>query len=259
MQNNIFSGLFVGQKFVHFAEIGSTNDFLKDKLANSEPLPDGTVIMADSQTAGRGQAGSRWHSAAGRNITASILFYPSKLAVNQQFDLNRAVSIALCETLRTFSGADVRIKWPNDLFVSGRKLCGMLIENTLSGGRIRASVVGFGINVNQADFPDDAGGPVSLVKIMGVESDRLALLGLLCSAIERKYLELLDGRHDHLRAEYDGLLLNMQKNAAFRAGERTFQGRITGTTPEGQLKMDTEKGTELFSIKTITYLGELSL
>src|ERR1700744_4814140 len=95
LQNNTFSGLFVGQNLVALTEVDSTNNFLKEALANSTPLIEGTVIMAESQYAGRGQQQNKWNSEPGKNLTFSLLLKPTFLPVNQQFNLTIAISVGI--------------------------------------------------------------------------------------------------------------------------------------------------------------------
>ncbi|HZX59878.1 MAG TPA: biotin--[acetyl-CoA-carboxylase] ligase, partial [Mucilaginibacter sp.] len=122
-------------------------------MSNSKPLPDGTVIMADDQHAGRGQQNNRWHSEPGKNLTFSLLLRPSFLSVTRQFDLTRAVSMGIIEALRPFLGEKLKIKWPNDIYYEDRKMGGILIENTLQSNQIKNSVIGIGLNINQEAFP----------------------------------------------------------------------------------------------------------
>ncbi|MBU1762117.1 MAG: biotin--[acetyl-CoA-carboxylase] ligase, partial [Bacteroidetes bacterium] len=100
MQNNIFLTLFVGHSLVKLNEVDSTNTYLKNLLSNSKPLIEGTVIMADYQTAGRGQKNNIWESEKGANLTFSILLRPSFLAINQQFQLNKAISLGISDVLK---------------------------------------------------------------------------------------------------------------------------------------------------------------
>ena len=148
MQNNTFSGLFVGQNLITLNEVDSTNTFLKDALSKSTPLLDGTVIMAEKQFAGRGQVENSWQSEAGKNLTFSILLNPSFLAVDRQFELNKAISIALNDVLIKYIPASAFIKWPNDLYINDKKLGGILIEG---GQKIIGEpfwmIIGIGLNL----------------------------------------------------------------------------------------------------------------
>src|SRR5215470_8992785 len=148
----------------------STNLFLKE-LLNKHPLKEWTIIVAETQTAGRGQMGNYWESEPSKNITCSILIYPHFLSIKQQFLLSEIVAIGLKETLAKYVKQDITIKWPNDLYFEKRKLAGILIENELINQKFSCSIVGIGLNVNQQIFKSDAPNPVSLKQITGMETD----------------------------------------------------------------------------------------
>ena len=129
MQNSIFSTLFIGQNLVKLSEVNSTNTYLKELVSKSEPLIEGTVIMADHQFAGRGQKDNIWYSQAGKNLTFSIYLKPSSLAVSKQFILNMVICLGIVDALKPILGNDSKIKWPNDIYFKNNKLGGILIEN----------------------------------------------------------------------------------------------------------------------------------
>jgi BirA family biotin operon repressor/biotin-[acetyl-CoA-carboxylase] ligase len=166
LQNNIFSSLFIGQNFFTLKEVDSTNNFLKELLSNSTPLVEGTVIMAENQYAGRGQQHKSWHTEPGKNLTFSILLMPVFLPVEDQFDLTRVVSLGVFDALWPITGNKLKIKWPNDLYYGDNKLGGILIENIIQSGKIKASVIGIGLNINQESFPPYLPNPKSYMKIM---------------------------------------------------------------------------------------------
>jgi len=176
LQNNTFSGLFVGQNLVTLTEVDSTNNFLKQTLANSTPLTEGTVIMAESQYAGRGQQQNKWHSEPGKNLTISILLKPAFLPVTQQFNLNLAISVGIINALIPVLGTGVKIKWPNDVYFNDKKLGGVLIENIIQGQIIKNSIVGIGLNVNQTEFADWVPNPTSVKQILQKDYDLKNLL-----------------------------------------------------------------------------------
>lgn len=137
----------------------STSSHLAEIAADA---PHGTVVMAREQTAGRGQRGNSWEAEPGKNITLSLLVRPTGLHPSRQFIISQAVSLAIVEMLEHFVANPVTIKWPNDIYVDDRKICGILIENTITGTTIDRCIVGIGFNVNQAEFHSDAPNPVSL-------------------------------------------------------------------------------------------------
>ena len=156
-------------KIVRVEETDSTNNYLHAR-ANPKELPEGSVVWADFQTAGRGQIGNAWESEAGANLTFSAVLYPSFLPANRQFLISQIAALSVKQLLDKYTG-EVTIKWPNDIYWRDRKICGMLIENDLSGMSIYSSIIGIGININQKEFRSNAPNPVSLYQITGREYD----------------------------------------------------------------------------------------
>ena len=155
-------------KIIHIDETDSTNRYLKG-------VKEGNVVVADYQTSGRGCGTNTWESERGKNMLFSVMIHPVQLPVQRQFHISMAISLAIVEALEQQIG-DVSIKWPNDIYWRNAKICGILIENTLQGNRIKDSVIGVGLNVNQRAFHSDAPNPVSLWQIHGQETDREQLL-----------------------------------------------------------------------------------
>ena len=141
-------------RLIRLREVNSTNAYIQS-LSRDERLPEGSVVWADFQTAGRGQIGNVWESENGKNLTFSIVFYPSFLLAKHQFLISQIASLSVKETLDEFISG-ITVKWPNDVYWNDKKICGMLIENDLAGQYIYSSVIGIGININQAVFRGDA-------------------------------------------------------------------------------------------------------
>ncbi len=256
LQNNIISGLFVGQNLLTLKEVDSTNNFLKSLLANSEPVTEGTVIMAERQYAGRGQHQNKWLSEPGKNLTFSLLLKPSFLNAVHQFDLTRAISIGVYEALHKLLGDYVKIKWPNDLYYADKKLGGMLIENTLQGERINNSVVGIGLNVNQEEFGEGAVNATSVKQILHKDYDLRVLLSEICSQIEQYYLHLKAGRVDLIRSEYLKRLYWLNQKKPFKTGDEVFTGVINGVAENGLLSVQKDDINTLYNLKEIEFLNK---
>ncbi|WP_316802431.1 biotin--[acetyl-CoA-carboxylase] ligase [Pedobacter nototheniae] len=255
MQNNTFSTLFVGQNLIKLKEVDSTNNYLKNLASNSEPLPEGTVIMADNQFAGRGQQESVWQTEPGKNISTSIYLKPSFLPLNKQFYLNIAVSLAVSKALSQFINEPVKVKWPNDIYCSGRKLGGILIENTLTGVFIKSSVIGIGLNINQQHFsPDLSQKAVSLLQIIKKETPLEIILEKIFVYIEKYYLNLREGKYDILQNDYLKTLYNFEVTAIYRQNGKIFEGIIKGVEDDGRLILETETGTSIFNFKEIEFI-----
>lgn len=254
LQNNIFSGLFIGRNLITLKEVDSTNTFLKEALTKSKPLLDGTVIMADKQFAGRGQSGNSWISEAGKNLTFSVLLNPVFLSVDRQFDLNMAISLALDDFLNKYKCGAAFIKWPNDSFIGSKKVAGILIENILHGNKIKHAIIGIGINVNQDNFPSDLSNVTSLKQALHQDYNLIQLLGEICSIIEARYLQLKAGKSDHLRNEYIDRLFLKDEWAMFSFDNQLQRAKIIDITALGQLVVETTQGKRIFNNREIGFI-----
>ncbi len=256
MQNNTFSGLFIGHNLVTLTEVDSTNNFLKQSLANSTPLTEGTVIMAESQYAGRGQQSNKWHSEPGKNLTFSLLLKPSFLPVNQQFSLTIAISVGIIKALQKVLGAEVKIKWPNDVYFNDGKLGGVLIENMVQGQQIKNAIIGIGLNINQVNFDPAVPNPVSVKQILHKDYDAKHLLSEICACIEAAYLMLKAGNINTLKAFYLQNLYWLNELRPFRINGEQLEGRIEDVTATGQLVVSFDNELRLFNFKEIEFLNK---
>jgi BirA family transcriptional regulator, biotin operon repressor / biotin---[acetyl-CoA-carboxylase] ligase len=254
LQNNTFSQLFVGQNLITLDSVDSTNSRLKNILSNSEPLPEGTVIMAEQQYAGRGQLSGSWTSEPGKNLTISILLKPVFLSPEKQFHLNKAVSLAINDVLIKYFKANAAIKWPNDNYINNEKICGLLIENIIQGGVVKYSIIGIGLNINQESFPDHVGNATSFRKILHKDYDLQVVLNEICAAVEARYLQLRAGMYDELATEYLKRLYRYDKISRFLINGIEQLGRICGVSPEGYLQVEFEKSIRQFGLKEIQFI-----
>ncbi len=255
LQSNTFSESNVGQNIITLSEIASTNEYLKDELSKSTPLHEGTVIMAVQQTAGKGQRGASWESEPGKNLTCSVLLYPTFLDPRQQFLLTIAVSVAVATALETFISEPVFIKWPNDIFVDSRKVAGILIENQLRGTRWKSAIVGLGVNVNQAEFSEKIASRATSLKIVtGLTHDLHKVLSTLCHYIGQTYVALRTGEAEQLRQQYDARLFarGQLRDFLLEGGVRV-SGKILGVSELGHLLVDLDGHRTSFGAKEITY------
>lgn len=254
MQNNTFSTLFVGQNLIKLKEVDSTNNYLKELLSKSEPLPEGTAIMADNQFAGRGQQNSVWQTEVGKNISASIYLKPSALALNKQFYLNMAVSLAVSEALSHFIPQGIKIKWPNDMYYLNKKVGGILIENTLTGSSIKSSVIGIGLNINQEHFAEDISHKAtSVFRILHREVQLEVIMEKLFVFMEKYYLILKSGKFSILHNIYLERLYNFGISGLYKQGGEVFEGIIDGVEENGQLLMNVGGSQKLFNFKEIEF------
>jgi BirA family transcriptional regulator, biotin operon repressor / biotin---[acetyl-CoA-carboxylase] ligase len=253
---SIISTLFIGKVVYHFERLPSTNVFAQELVSKSKP-PEGTAISASFQTAGRGQIGSQWESSAHENIIVSIILYPSFLQAGQQFELNRAVALAVRDTLQTYLPDPVMIKWPNDIYVNNKKICGILIQNTLQTNVIQSSIVGIGINVNQQAFSDQATKATSLILETNINHDLVPLQESLCQNIEFYYLQLKSNKFAALNETFLTHLyrFNAWHHYKHLEGNYVFKGKIIGVNKDGLLEMLLQDNEILhFDLKQIQFV-----
>ena len=232
----------------------STNTYLKNLLKEKQ-VKDLSCIWALSQTQGRGQQGAKWISEPGKNLTFSILKKFENLSSEYHFLLNMEVSLAIFRALKKLYIPDLAVKWANDILSSKKKICGILIENTLHKEQISASIIGIGVNVNQVFF-NDLPNVSSLQKIMGHPFDLEEVLLLICQELEVSLKSLSPTRFETMLDEYHTHLFRKDKPSTFEYpnGER-FMGYIRGVSHNGQLQIEQEDALmSSFSLKEIKLL-----
>ncbi|MDR0863341.1 MAG: biotin--[acetyl-CoA-carboxylase] ligase [Candidatus Symbiothrix sp.] len=220
----------------------STNLFLKE-LAGKQVLEEGTVALAGTQTAGRGQAGNYWESEPGKNITCSILLHPTFLLPKQHFLLSETVALGVKETL-DFYLKNVTVKWPNDIYVEDRKIAGILIENELMGQQFSRSVIGIGLNVNQEVFTSNAPNPVSLKQLLGVDMNVDELTEKMVERILYWYEKLKAGETKVISQTYHDFLYRKSGFHWYEDKTGRFKARIKSVAEDGFLLLETDKGEE---------------
>lgn len=231
------------------ALVDSTNEQAKILLSKSKPV-EGTVIIAHHQPHGKGQYGNAWAAAPGQNLTFSIVLYPKFLPAARQFLLSQAVALGIRDGLQTYLPDTAYIKWPNDIVASGKKICGVLIENSLQGNLLADSVVGIGINVNQTDY---TGLPhaSSLKALTDRHYDLDQVLHRTLSCIEGYYLQLLANREAGVQQAYLQHLYLLNQLATFEAHGTIFEGTIRGIDSSGRLLLEGEMGTKAYGVKEV--------
>ena len=171
----------------------STNSELRMRLGELDNL---SVIAAVEQTAGRGQGSHTWYSSPRTNLTFSILYrFPEcgqgLLKVADMLLVTQITTLGIRDYLLS-KGITAGIKWPNDIWVGDRKICGILIENILDGDRIEASIVGIGLDVNEETWPEELPNPVSMKQLTGVHYELVSELEELCESISKRYFQSMD-------------------------------------------------------------------
>jgi BirA family biotin operon repressor/biotin-[acetyl-CoA-carboxylase] ligase len=247
------STLFTGQKVVKLEETGSTNRFLND-LIQSETLPEGTVVTANYQASGQGLAGTTWFSEPGKNLLMSVVFNPDFLPIKKIYLISKAIALAIKDFLLE-ENIHAKIKWPNDIYVEDRKICGVLIENSLRGSVVLQSICGMGLNVNQEIFPPEIPNPVSMKLVTGqtysIDECRIRL----CRQLEKRYLQIKSQNFNFINNDYLKSLHRFYEMETYETAGEKFSAQIIDVEDEGRLVIKKENGSIVrFSFKEIKFL-----
>ncbi|HXJ33736.1 MAG TPA: biotin--[acetyl-CoA-carboxylase] ligase [Candidatus Eisenbacteria bacterium] len=224
-------------------EIDSTQRAARD-LARAGAA-EGTTVVAEAQTAGRGRLGRSWHSPPGVNVYCSLVLRPA-LAPGVVPQLGLVLGLAVAVAVREATGLAPMLKWPNDVLVGGRKIVGILTEMEAELERVHFVVAGIGVNVNApADaFPDDLRDKVtSLAIATGRPVDRVAFMARLLATLETYYRRFADGGFGPLRPEWEGLSALTGRTVVVRAPEGDLGGRVEGLDDDGALRLVDAEGT----------------
>lgn len=234
----------IGEPFIEFTTIESTNNYAMG-LVKQGVATHGMAVFAHAQTKGKGQRGKLWSTQPDKNIILSLLLDASHLNISKQFELIATIAVATHEFLNTYILDNTTIKWSNDLYWRDRKAGGILIENVINGMNWQWSIVGIGININQTEFDETAKNPVSLKQITGKEFNPVALAKELCSYIQIKYTELLQGDFAQILHQYNQALYKKNESVTLKKDARVFSATVKQVNEWGQLKIDNAAETVL--------------
>ncbi|MNX16890.1 Bifunctional ligase/repressor BirA [compost metagenome] len=240
-------------KLIKLDAIDSTNEFLKG-LSNKEELENFTVVTTENQTKGKGQMGSVWNSEVGKNLIMSVLVKDYLFDINQIFNLNIAVSLAVIDTLEAMNIPDLSIKWPNDIMSYNKKIGGILIENSIKSEETIVSIVGLGLNVNQTNF-ENLPKASSLALLCNTYFNKEELLLMIIENLKKK-LALWKQFSDQFWREYTDKLFRKGVPMAFsNQNDQNFMGIIQGVSSIGKLQILLEDDSVAeFDVKEIAML-----
>ncbi|MFI5164636.1 MAG: biotin--[acetyl-CoA-carboxylase] ligase [Bacteroidia bacterium] len=246
--------IFIGKNCIEVDKTDSTNSYLA-RLQDNQTLFEGTIVVAKHQEQGRGQRGTTWESEPNENLTLSILLQPTFLKPDEQFLLNKVISLGVMQFVKNSLSfgegwGEAKIKWPNDIYIGSKKVAGILIENSVSGSKLQQSIIGLGINVNQERFSAELPNPTSLKLITGKKFDLNECISELCSCIEKRYLELRANQISKIDADYLKTLYLFGEWANYKyKGDpdnyRDLKAKIVGVTKPGKLILEIETGEML--------------
>ena len=269
---------------IHIEETDSTNRWLRESALSVTPER-GLCVVADYQTAGRGQGTNRWESQAGQNLTFSLGFgvnfsrcesssryevrgtrYVNFVRAKEQFIISMAIAVSIVRTLESFllpassvllprknmAPQRITIKWPNDIYVGDRKVCGILIECRLQGEWVKDCIAGIGLNVNQRQFLSDAPNPTSMALESGQDFDRDEVLRVLLG----HFSQILDSWDEAaIRSAYRSLLYRREGYWPYSDGEGRFEARLKDVEDDGHLVLEDRAGSERrYAFKEVVFL-----
>jgi BirA family biotin operon repressor/biotin-[acetyl-CoA-carboxylase] ligase len=241
---SLLRGTIFDKHIHHFYKIGSTNTAAM--AAAAEGAPEGTVFLAEEQTAGRGRAANSWQSERSAGIYCSVVFRPA-LPPSEVLVLSLAVGLAVQAAIQQVdSRVTPDLKWPNDVLVDGKKLGGILTEMNAEATRVRYIVVGMGINVNQAGFPKELAA-TSLRLATGSDWSRVDLVTALLKSLDREYRQLVESpgaRESILRRFAENSSWVHSKDVRIEENGSSFEGTTEGLDQRGFLQVRTAKGMQ---------------
>ena len=237
-------------------EIPSTNDYLK-KLCQEGYAREFHTVLAESQTAGKGQRGNSWESETGKNLTFSMVLYPTNLEIKDHFFLSILTAFSVFDALRFYTDG-FSIKWPNDIYWNDKKIGGILIENEMEGKYITQSVIGIGLNINQEVFLSDAPNPVSLKQIVGTTIEREEVLNRIFKGLLGGYFMLESEPQkaiSTLQTLYRQHLYRKNGQHLYRDAEGEFMAEIHNVETDGHIVLKDEQNTlRRYAFKEVTFV-----
>ncbi len=240
-------------EWIRLRSTDSTNHFLRHYRPVSPK--DMVLATADYQTAGRGQAGNSWEAEEGKNLLFSLLLHPRWVDASRQFVLSQAMALAVCETLTGYTGGGISIKWPNDIYWNDMKICGMLIENTLSGRQIDDCIIGVGLNVNQQEFRSDAPNPASLCQATGQTHETVFILAEIIKRFKDRLRQIQDGDTAGVAQAYAARLYRREGFHPYEDAQGRFEAEIREVEPTGHLVLAGRDGaTRRYAFKEVRFL-----
>jgi BirA family biotin operon repressor/biotin-[acetyl-CoA-carboxylase] ligase len=233
-----------GQRIYYIPEVDSTNRLAAELAKDGEP--EGTLVVSDFQTAGRGRHERTWVSPAGRNLLFSVILRP-EMSPGAVLPVTLACAMSIAETLEPVLSRKTGVKWPNDVFVDDRKICGILSEGSTGGKRVEYVVVGIGINVNMSadEFPapSELRRPATSCRLTtGTNHERAPLLATVIGGIESTYRDFRCGGFESLVARYDQRLVDRAQSIGFTKDGESLRGTVAGVGGDGFLKIELAGG-----------------
>ena len=246
---------WVAKEVLYFDTIDSTNT--KAQELAEKGYPSGTLVVADKQESGKGRRGRSWVSPSGTGIFMTLMIKPD-INPNNASMLTLVAALAVAKAITSVTGEKALIKWPNDIVINGKKVCGILTEMNAQFDYINHIVVGIGINVHNESFPEEISHMASslMIEAGGKRFHRAQIIAETMSYFEQYYDTFLKTQDlSALVREYDELLVNRNKSVRVLDPKEPFDGKAMGITPKGELIVDTWESRKLVSSGEVSVRG----
>ena len=250
---------FVGKNSKYLDICPSTNSLAFSEALN-EDLPEGFAWIAGHQTAGRGQRGNTWNAEPNQNLTLSFLLRPPHRLLDKQFYLSKAIANGILAGLEAWSRAtqgesfNFEIKWPNDIYLDGVKMGGILIENNFQAGQWSFSIIGIGLNINQKQFENIRGTSLRAYLQLNQEIALTDIFSYISMGIEESYTLFLHEAFPTIDEIYHERLFRRSQWALYEASNEQFEGKIIGVNEQGLLEIEKEFTVESYDLKEISFI-----
>jgi BirA family biotin operon repressor/biotin-[acetyl-CoA-carboxylase] ligase len=229
MSKKLANNLFEDKTNVYVTECLSTNDFLI-QLSSKNPLQEGSMVITDFQTKGKGQRNNFWNSNRKENLLFSFILYP-EIKISEQFILHIITSLSVYYMFKKIGLSNVKIKWPNDIYINNKKVCGILIENQIFKKRIKRSILGIGININQKEFGNIKA--TSIYNEINKKINRKEVLGIFKSYFSKEYNQI-----GSLNKElYKEKLFGYNETLNYKSIDNSFKGKIVDVRDDGRISL----------------------
>ncbi len=250
---------FVGKKSKYLDICPSTNS-LGFQEALHENLDEGFAWIAGHQTDGRGQRGNTWNTEPNQNLTLSYLLRPPHHLLDKQFYLSKAIANGILAGLEAWSRTtqgenfNFEIKWPNDIYLDGVKMGGILIENNIQSGKWSFSIVGIGLNINQMQFESIRGTSLRSYLTLQKAIPLTEIYQYLSMGVEEAYIQFTNEAFHKIDEIYHEKLLRRAKWALYESAGEKFEGKIIGVNEQGLLEIEKEFTVESYDLKEISFI-----
>lgn len=255
--SHICNTLFIGKVLLRYNSLDSTNLEAQRMLLHTSKPIEGTVIIAEKQSEGKGQRGNQWESPIGQNLLSSYILYPKHFLPKQQFNLNIIASLGVVDLLHELGIYSACVKWPNDIYIGKKKVAGILIQNNITNQYIASTIIGIGLNVNQSEFDSRLPNPTSIKNSLALDQDLDLefILDRVCYYLEKRYLQSKTTLGvQQMRKDYTEQMFRLNEVASYQIDGKAQAGIIEGIDEMGKLILRMEDHLRVFDFQELRFL-----